>query len=78
MTYKEVLLCLLQNDDFVTNYDRITGSHLGSVIQSMKEKGINHIIDVSTGKFKSEIQKFDDFVFETIWAVVSQDPNPKL
>lgn len=78
MDYKDALLYALHDKDFVSNYDRITGNHLGRVIQAMKENRLNHIIDVSTGRFKSEIQKFDDFVFETIWKIVSQDTNPKL
>lgn len=68
MDYKDALLEALNNKELVSNYDRLTGASLGECIKSIKQGGINYAIDLSTGRIKDEIQKFDNFFFEYVWS----------
>ena len=67
MNYREALIEALLNKELVQNYDRLSKSHLGSVLKGINQGGLNHMIDVSTGALKSELLKFDAFFYEFVW-----------
>ena len=68
MDYVNSLMEALTNKELVSNYDRLTSSSLAECLKSMKQGGINYQIDLATGRTKDEIQKFDEFFFEYVWA----------
>jgi hypothetical protein len=72
MEYQNAFLESLTNKELVSSYDKLTGSSLGECLKSMKQGGINYQIDLSTGRIKDEIQKFDKFFFEYVWSRLPQ------
>lgn len=50
--------------DFVSNYDRLTGNSFGRVLSA---KGLNQMIDQSTGFSSEETEKFAAFFYEFVW-----------
>lgn len=68
MDYKAAFADTLANQEFVANYDRLTNSSLGQCLNALRAGGLNHQVDVATGRFKQEIQKFDAFFFDVVWS----------
>ena len=56
--------------EFVSNYDRLTGSHFGRVIKST---GINRMIDEASGFSSEETAKFAAFFYEMVWSRLPED-----
>lgn len=73
MDYVNALMEALTNKELVSNYDRLTSSSLGECLKAMRQGGINYQIDLSTGRTKEEIQKFDIFFFEYVWSRLPQE-----
>ena len=73
MDYKQAFIEALTNKELVSNYDRLFESNLTTCLKAMSKGGINYQIDLATGRTKDEIQKFNDFFFEYIWARLPQE-----
>lgn len=61
MTYSEAFIEAISNKELVNQYDRLFNCHLGKIISSLKKQDINFKIDLATGHFKQEVEKFKDF-----------------
>lgn len=60
----EVVMHCTKNRELVKEYDRLTGSSLGSILSASP---INRMVDEGTGRTKQEMGKFAGFVFEMVW-----------
>jgi predicted nucleotidyltransferase len=63
--YETVLECYA-NDEFVSNYNRLTGSEL-----KVNKTTIENMIDEATGVTKEQLEKFVEFVYEYMYLRVS-------
>lgn len=77
MNYKEAFIEALTNKELVSEYDRLKGAKLGECLSSMAKRGINYQIDLSTGRIRDEIQKFDRFFYECIWSTIPDESKIK-
>jgi len=62
MTFAEVVQVAAANKELVAQYDRLSGTNL-----SLRGSPIEVQIDLATGRIKSEVPGFVEFVHETIW-----------
>jgi len=64
MTFGQCLLECSSNEEFVAEFDRLTGSSLSKLDL---RSGIDRMIDKTTGYEKAQAQKFAAFVYEVVW-----------
>lgn len=69
---EECCATAIQTEGFVENYDRITGSHFGSLA---KRSPLDAMIDQATGRETEEAAKFCAFVAETVWSRLPAEPE---
>jgi len=64
MTFQDCVHECLKEPELVSNYDRLYGGHVQSLLKST---GINQEVDLASGFYESEMLKFVDFVNEYVW-----------
>jgi len=61
------LAACLQDRDFIEGFDRLTGSCLAL----HKLQPIEQMVDRATGRTEESVQRFVDFVYQTVYLRVS-------
>jgi len=70
-TFIDCLYMAISEPGFITEYDRLTGSHLAALA---KRTPIEVMVDDATGHASNEMAKFCAFVYEFVWMTY---PGPR-
>jgi hypothetical protein len=70
VSFIDCVLYCTKNRELVKEYDRLSGSSLGSVLSAAP---MSQMIDDATGRTKEELDKFAAFVMEFVWLRLPQE-----
>jgi hypothetical protein len=68
MPFKECVLWVLDNDDFMVEYDRLHGTHFRTAISPLE-----NLIDQATNKLDEDARELFRFILRYIWLPAMRD-----